>query len=176
MSSHQGNIIEKIIRREGHSLTDVAKALGVNRRSIYNWFLQPRLKPEIIIRIGQAVSHDFSIEFPALFVSADFNAATADAMPEEINIWKEKYLDLLERYNFLLEHQQRKLTARPTAAFNVMFVNDDEKEYNLDLQNYPSALFLQKCRKFGYRIKSINRAGVNRTSDPATLAQQANLS
>lgn len=164
MSSHQGNIIEKVIRREGHSLTDLARSAGVNRRSIYNWFLQPRLKPEIIIKIGQAISHDFSVEFPAQFISADFakDGASADAVPEEFNMWKEKYLDLLERYNFLLKHVKQRSRPAADSTFKVLFVNDKAKEYKLNLQNYPSALFLQKCRKSGYKIKSINRAAVNR--------------
>jgi len=104
MAVHQGDIIERVIRRQGHSLTDLAKLTGVNRRSIYNWFLQPKLKPENIIKIGQAIHHDFSVEFPAQFVSEDFavpeKAVVSDE--EKFDAWKEKYIDLLERYNLLL--------------------------------------------------------------------------
>lgn len=52
MLEHTGATVKKVIKREGHSITDLAKLTGVNRRSIYNWFLQPQLKPEIIIKIG----------------------------------------------------------------------------------------------------------------------------
>jgi lambda repressor-like predicted transcriptional regulator len=104
MSVHQGDIIERVIRRQGHSLTDLAKLTGVNRRSIYNWFLQPKLKPENIIKIGQAINHDFSVEFPGQFVPEDFIVSeSAEETKEEIfDAWKEKYIDLLERYNLLL--------------------------------------------------------------------------
>jgi lambda repressor-like predicted transcriptional regulator len=113
MPLHHGNTIEKVIRREGHSLTDVARLARVNRRSVYNWFMKPKLKPDIIHRIGRVIDHDFSIEFPDLFSSEDFKtkrkaepAVTPDV--EEFDIWREKYLDLLERYNMLLEYEERK--------------------------------------------------------------------
>lgn len=104
MAIHQGDIIERVIRRQGHSLTDLAKLTGVNRRSIYNWFLQPKLKPENIIKIGQAIHHDFSVEFPGQFVSEDFAVPEKAkvATEETFDAWKEKYIDLLERYNLLL--------------------------------------------------------------------------
>lgn len=104
MAAHQGDIIERIIRRQGHSISDLAKLTGVNRRSIYNWFLQPRLKPENIIKVGQAIGHDFSEQFPDQFVSEDFIAVERNASIEDqkIDVWKEKYIDLLERYNLLL--------------------------------------------------------------------------
>jgi lambda repressor-like predicted transcriptional regulator len=104
MSVHQGDIIERVIRRQGHSLTDLAKLTGVNRRSIYNWFLQPKLKPENIIKIGQAIHHDFSVEFPGQFLPEDFivSESTEGTKEEKFDAWKEKYIDLLERYNLLL--------------------------------------------------------------------------
>lgn len=104
MAVHQGDIVERVIRRQGHSLTDLAKLTGVNRRSIYNWFTQSRLKPENIIKIGQAIRHDFSVEFPDLFVPEDFIPQEKAVEPkmEDFNPWKEKYIDLLERYNLLL--------------------------------------------------------------------------
>lgn len=104
MSVHQGDIIERVIRRQGHSLTDLAKLTGVNRRSIYNWFLQPKLKPENIIKIGKAIHHDFSVEFPGQFVPEDFivSEIIEETKEEIFDAWKEKYIDLLERYNLLL--------------------------------------------------------------------------
>ena len=104
MTTHQGDVIERIIRRQGHSLTDLARLTGVNRRSIYNWFLQQRLKPENIIKLGQAINHDFSQQFPDQFVPEDFVGKTVnvETVAEPLDQWKEKYIDLLERYNLLL--------------------------------------------------------------------------
>ncbi len=163
MAAHNGEIVEKVIRREGHSLTDLAKITGVNRRSIYNWFLQPRLKPEIIIRIGRAIKHDFSAEFPGQFAPEDFvtpaevKSPTTALDDETLDVWKEKYIDLLERYNYLLSEKQGIPAAIRSDIFNIRFVNDKCNEYQIDLRNEPTELFLDKCKRAGYRIKSINR-------------------
>jgi len=174
MSEHYGSIVEKVVRREGHSLTYLAKEIGVNRRSLYNWFLQQRLNTEVIIKVGRAINHDFSAEFPKLFVPEDFetnaktNLATHPTSTENINVWKEKYIDLLERYNFLLAEKQHIATPDSLVRFNVSFVNAKSDEYIIKLNNAPSNLFLEKCRKAGYKIKSINRGEIpnsqNKTS------------
>lgn len=109
MLLHHGQIIEKVVRRNGHSISDVARLINVNRRSVYNWFTQQQLKPEIIFRIGCIIHHDFSIEFPKLFTTEEFvkgftKTSFLDNTPEERDDlysednWKNKYIDLLERY------------------------------------------------------------------------------
>jgi AcrR family transcriptional regulator len=120
MNTHQGEVIEKLIRRDGHSLTDVAAKLGVNRRSLYNWFTQKDLKQETIYKIGHVIQHDFSIEFPDIFSSKDFIFNPASTARErffykesEVNHtdtpdWREKYIDLLEKFNDLLAQTYKK--------------------------------------------------------------------
>ncbi|HEX8609433.1 MAG TPA: helix-turn-helix domain-containing protein, partial [Pedobacter sp.] len=63
-NKHHGQLIEKIIRRNGHSITDIARLTHVNRRSVYNWFNQARLKPRTISSIGDAIQYDFTGVFP----------------------------------------------------------------------------------------------------------------
>jgi plasmid maintenance system antidote protein VapI len=108
---HYGEIVEKIIRREGHSLTEVANLLNVNRRTVYNWFLKPRLTRDTIQRIGFVIKHDFSVEFPTLFTEEDFQDASKDsgATSEghrpfilEVDDWKRKYTYLRQRYESAL--------------------------------------------------------------------------
>ncbi|WP_295719169.1 hypothetical protein [Mucilaginibacter sp.] len=124
MELHHGQIIEKVIRREGYSISEVARFTKVNRRSVYYWFNQQFLKAEIIYKIGMCLKHDFSVEFPHLFKSDDFKKMSAEvkfvnAGSEVINepqgsaYWKDKYLELLENYNELLirnaeEHKTEK--------------------------------------------------------------------
>lgn len=171
MSEHYGEIVEKVVRREGHSLTDIAKMMGVNRRSIYNWFLQQRLKPDTILRIGRAIKHDFSTEFPGMFVSDDFKVEAKIVSPPnldngpEVNTWMEKYIDLLERYNLLLTSSHQGLSPSNAGKFNVLFVNAKSNEYRLDLKNAPSDLFLEKCKRAGYKIKCVNRGEIARDRD-----------
>lgn len=109
---HHGQVIEKVVRRNGHSISDVARLTNVNRRSVYNWFNQQQLKPEIIFRIGCVINHDFSVELPQLFTPEDFEKGfkrrsfvgrtmESDDLYNK-HYWKDKYIDLLERYNTLL--------------------------------------------------------------------------
>jgi hypothetical protein len=115
MPLHQGKTIEQVIRRSGHSFSRVARLTKVSRRSVYNWLNQPQVNPQIIQKIGRVINHDFSIEFPELFSSEDFNTApshpnpgatsTPPSLEEEVAKWKNKYIDILERYNELLSEK-----------------------------------------------------------------------
>lgn len=115
MEKHYGHIIERIIRRNGYSISELARLTNVNRRSIYNWFNQKNLKPEIIFRIGCALKHDFSEEFPELFTEDEFQKVispektSTDETPiiseGTSNYWKDKYIKILEEYNRLLVNQ-----------------------------------------------------------------------
>lgn len=113
MEKHHGQIIERVIRRSGHSISKLAAAANVNRRSFYNWFNQQRLKPEIISRIGSALQHDFSNEFPYLShrnitrqdlsPAASFNTLGIKDIESPAQVyWKNKYISLLEKYNEML--------------------------------------------------------------------------
>ena len=107
MDKHYGQIVELIIRKKGYSISELARLSYVNRRSVYNWFNQKYLKPEIIYRIGCILNHDFSQEFPELFTKDDFennqkSVASIPSEPPPPVIWKDKYIELLERYNNLL--------------------------------------------------------------------------
>jgi transcriptional regulator with XRE-family HTH domain len=106
MSTHYGAIIEKVIRRNGHSISDLAKATNVNRRSVYNWFNQRRLKPDVINRIGAAINYDFSRDMPELLGENNLNAVSGAEGAEQNNIWKDKYVELMERYNEMLYKTQ----------------------------------------------------------------------
>ena len=110
MDKHRGQIVEYIIRKNGHNISDIAKVFGITRRSLYNWFDTKQLRTGIIYRMGLIIRHDFSVEFPELFISEDFKnintppqkifdgIKTAENTPEESQ-WKDKYLNLLEMYN-----------------------------------------------------------------------------
>jgi plasmid maintenance system antidote protein VapI len=108
MEQEAGTIVEKIVRRSGISIAELARRIHVDRRSIYYWFKQDNLNPDIIYRIGKALNHDFSSEIPSLANSFNLDAHTKDAKritPDESNnvlYWKNKYIALLEKYNELL--------------------------------------------------------------------------
>ncbi|AMR33493.1 hypothetical protein A0256_19735 [Mucilaginibacter sp. PAMC 26640] len=111
MIEHRGNTVEYVIRKNGYSISTLAAGMGVNRRSVYNWFNNKLLKSVIIYKIGCLINHDFSKEFPDLFKGADFNNPEnkfkpskylVDAKNSNTDEWKMKYIYLLEKYNQLL--------------------------------------------------------------------------
>lgn len=113
MEKHHGKIVEYRVRKNGYSISDLARSTQVNRRSIYNWFTQKDLKTSTIHKIGCVLRHDFSLEFPELFSSDDFKQvyraqqsykSSDQYLFEEPEIWKNKYIDLLERYNQILSN------------------------------------------------------------------------
>jgi hypothetical protein len=112
MERHHGRVIELTIRKKGLNITEVPRLSNVNRRTVYNWFNQKYVKPDIMYQLGQTIKHDFSAELPDLFSKGDFKdhpRATqmggGGLQPEESpgnQIWKDRYLTLLENYNKLL--------------------------------------------------------------------------
>jgi hypothetical protein len=118
MSKHQGQTVEKVLRRDGHSISKVARIMNVNRRSIYNWFNQAVLRQEIIYKIGHGILHDFSQEFPELFKPTDFtfknkSSSSVEEYQDQDSSWRasvesarwrEKYMELYPRYKKLLDH------------------------------------------------------------------------
>ena len=123
MELHHGQTIERIIRRNGFSITELARLTNVNRRSVYNWFNQRHLKPEIIYRIGAVINHDLSTVFPSLYQYDEFIQQESTPVHEEAvsqesnvegNVWKDKYIELLERHNqLLLTYFERSSSANP---------------------------------------------------------------
>ncbi|MBE9583569.1 hypothetical protein IM792_03835 [Mucilaginibacter sp. JRF] len=106
-NAHYGQLLEYAVRRKGISLTELAVSLKVNRRTIYNWFESPYLKNNIIYRIGLAINHDFSVEFPQYFTSDMFSSDKVRSANEistyaDSSDWKDKYINLLEKYNQVL--------------------------------------------------------------------------
>ena len=109
MELHTGAIVERVVRRSGVSITELARRTHVNRRSVYNWFNQKRLKLDIICKIGCVLGHDFSIEFPNFFPKDEFTqmkrlmeTREEAENSESVYFWMNKYIALLEKYNELL--------------------------------------------------------------------------
>jgi predicted transcriptional regulator len=104
MEIHMGQLLEKVIRKKGLNISKLAKAIGVDRRSIYNWFAEPELKPGVLEKIAEAIDHDFSEEIPTASIkNPDLIASSQEIRDDEY--WKNKYIDLLERYSELLKRK-----------------------------------------------------------------------
>ncbi|WP_316811968.1 hypothetical protein [Pedobacter heparinus] len=110
MTSNKGDVIERIVRTK-IGISELSRILHVSRTSIYNWFEHGHLNLETICKIGQAIDHDFTNEFPEEFakaknqVSAGFTAVQDfknENCESSIHFWMNKYITLLEKYNELL--------------------------------------------------------------------------
>ena len=104
MKIHEGLIVQKAIRESKISVSEVARLINVDRRTVYNWFTHQTLKLDTIEKISQAINYDFSHEIPKLaFVAGQVprkqNLKDSD---QDQHFWMDKYIELLEKYNALL--------------------------------------------------------------------------
>jgi predicted transcriptional regulator len=107
---HKGEILEKAIRESGHSITKLAQKMGKSRRWVYQIFDSANVPIDYIIDIGKIIHHDFTDEIKGIKIYSDTDRSlTSREMTysrgvnsTEVDFWKEKYMDLLERYNELL--------------------------------------------------------------------------
>jgi transcriptional antiterminator len=98
---HMGKLLERAIRRKGLNITEIAVALGISRRTIYNWFKLEVIDESIMGKISDVIRHDFSSGKPKTFI---IRSKTADSSPlEDDAYWKDKYINLLERYSDLIK-------------------------------------------------------------------------
>ncbi len=104
--SHRGQIVEKVIRRSGYSITRLAKKLGISRNTLYNRFENADLGYRFIMEVGNAIHYDFTVDFPTMKeeieVMGDIPIRSVDR--ETIELWRaeSKYILLLEKYTKLL--------------------------------------------------------------------------
>jgi predicted transcriptional regulator len=96
---HRGEIIEKAIRVSGFSIKTLSERLNVSRNTIYNKFKEHDLSYDTIIRIGDIIKYDFTVDFPEIKTSTVVHKNTHLASLRHL---ERKYTILLERYNSLL--------------------------------------------------------------------------
>lgn len=60
---HKGQIVERVSRQSGYTITKIAARLKISRNTLYNKFSNPNLSPEFIKKVGKIINHDFSVEF-----------------------------------------------------------------------------------------------------------------
>jgi hypothetical protein len=106
---HRGEIVEKAVRNSGYPLTKLVSRLGKSRRWIYNAFENPQLPIDHILRIGKIIHHDFSDEIDE-FKSISLHTGESFMSPytagsKDVEYWRTKYYELLEKYNELLENR-----------------------------------------------------------------------
>ena len=101
---HKGFIVEKVVRKHNLSLTTISDRMNVNRRTMYNWFSKENLHDKIILQLGEVLGYDFSADIPNLESIKDISTYIEPENPIRVTseYWMLKYIELLEKYNFLL--------------------------------------------------------------------------
>lgn len=105
---HKGEIVEAAIRQSGYSITEISKRLKISRRHLYNLFQKYNIDNDTISEIGKIINHDFSGEikglvFPIVEEPIGKYVTVLEQSREEVNLWKNKYISLLEEHKLLLE-------------------------------------------------------------------------
>jgi hypothetical protein len=101
---HMGKLLEKVVRKKELNITELALAIGVQRRTMYNWFATPNLSETILRRISRVIVYDFkgTGDTPSIVTPDIVDIATELVTSKNEEYWKDKYIDLLERYSTIL--------------------------------------------------------------------------
>jgi AcrR family transcriptional regulator len=100
--------------KSGLSITQIAKRAGYSRSSYYNHVEDPKLPYHILQDYGKALRINFSDIFPEMQGQIMEDNEEAYGEPKTLgqalvqrDNWKEKYYQLLEKYQKLLESRLR---------------------------------------------------------------------
>lgn len=104
---HEGQILEKAVRTSGVSIAFIATKIKYSRRHIYNLFNNEVIPVDVFVQIGVIINHDFSSELKKI---KTFKRSIVTENEHEIDYWKNKYVDILEKYNELLEKHKKRNT------------------------------------------------------------------
>ena len=94
-----GELLERAIRRKGLNITEIAFAMKVTRRTLYNWFKQDVIDRETMERLSTIVKYDVESNLPGIFTTEVKDPIIP--IKDEV-YWQGRYIDLLERYSSLL--------------------------------------------------------------------------
>lgn len=107
---HKGEILEVIARKKSRSLSELADKMDYDRATLYRHFKDPDLSDTIILHYAKALKYDFSKEFPDLASYTnllqeplgEYTPLTISEALKQVDYWRTKYIDLLEKHNALL--------------------------------------------------------------------------
>lgn len=87
--------------------------MGIVAKTVYRHFQIKDLDDTTMLQYGRVLRHDFSKEVPELAEAINFfqepqakyYTRTKEDLIEEIESWKNKYINLLEKYNRIVEEK-----------------------------------------------------------------------
>jgi len=108
MLKHRGEILKQVIKDLNAKVSHVADKMKIDRGTVYRHMEDPELSFDHIIKYGEALNFDFSKHFPEMIYvlkeppSEYGSAKSYDELKDAAEYWKDKYIDILEKYNALL--------------------------------------------------------------------------
>lgn len=109
--------LHKYSKESGIALTKIAQKAGYDQSMLYRHFSKPDLQNHIIMKYARVIGYDFRQEIPEIkevIFDKDTDPVSVKSLSlndclKEVERWREKYIDLLEKHNqMLLDHLQAK--------------------------------------------------------------------
>jgi len=111
---HRGQILATAVEASRLNKEEVAVKAGYSRSAYYKHIDNAELDYHILTAYGKAIRHDFTEEFPEmpryLIEEPEETYGKALTLEEAIHqrdLWKDKYIELLEKYNKLIENRNK---------------------------------------------------------------------
>ena len=112
---NRGQVLEAAVKASGLGIERAAKRAKYTRSAYYKHKEDPDLDYHILVRYGKAIRYDFTEEFPDmpkyLLSEPEDEYGKPQTLEEALKIldqWKNKYLELLEKYNRVIEEKMGK--------------------------------------------------------------------
>jgi vacuolar-type H+-ATPase subunit I/STV1 len=112
---HRGQLLEAAVKASRLNIEFVAEKAGYSRSSYYKHKEEKDLDYHILASYGKAIKHDFTEELPEMpkYLIEEPNedygkTPTLNEAIKQRDQWKEKYYELLEKYNKLIEEKMKK--------------------------------------------------------------------
>ena len=109
---HRGEIVAATVAKSGVKLSQLHRALGISRPTLYRRFEDPNLDFDFIKRVGQLIYHDFAQEFRELAAPTLAAEPASSYQLDSLDDCKNKllhvyglYAELQEKYNALLNER-----------------------------------------------------------------------
>lgn len=109
---NRGQILSTAVEATRINKEKVAVKAGYSRSSYYKHISNPNLDYHIMTAYGKAIQYDFTEQFPDMprymVYDPEENYHAPKSVEEALkqrDAWKDKYYELLEKYNLLMEEK-----------------------------------------------------------------------
>ncbi|RDC57979.1 hypothetical protein DU508_03235 [Pedobacter chinensis] len=102
-----GQVLEKFVRNDPRGVSGIAQQLKISRRTLYNWFLKDDLTQsqldQLQVGLGVRLCTKRNGAMPSIKNVRQLKTLNKTfVVNDSVIIWKQKYIDLLEKYNYYL--------------------------------------------------------------------------